>query len=158
MVTRSTKSTTKAKSTPSTSTSSTPIVEETPDVSDAFVSDADTITGAEIADLTSDVIRVSEPAIAEPDLKKSELVDAVVARSGIKKKDAKPVVEAMMAVLGDAIASGREFNLQPMGKLRINRVEDKNNGRVIICRIRQANVNEVVNDIGPETPLAEAAE
>jgi len=81
---------------------------------------------------------VTDQVVVVPDLKKKELIDLVVARSGIKKKDAKPVVEAMLAVLGETIASGRELNLKPLGKLRINRSTDKGNGRVIICKLRQS--------------------
>lgn len=102
------------------------------------------------------VVSVTDTTVSEPDLKKRELIDLVVARSGIKKKDAKPVVEAMLAVLGETIAAGRELNLQPLGKLRINRVVEKGNGRVIICKLRQS----LSASTGPATapakePLAE---
>jgi len=93
-----------------------------------------TIVSAPSPKLTS----VTDQVVVQPDLKKKELIDLVVARSGIKKKDAKPVVEAMLAVLGETIASGRELNLQPLGKLRINRTTDKGNGRVIVCKLRQS--------------------
>ena len=91
-------------------------------------------------------------------LKKKELVERVVAASGVKKKDAKPVVEAMLAVLGESLASGRELNLAPLGKLRINRVEDKANGRVIVCKLRQPKDTGTGPDNPPNDPLAEAAE
>lgn len=84
------------------------------------------------------VVTVSGPMVSEPDLKKRELIDLAVARSGMKKRDIKPAVEAILAVLGETIASGRELNLQPLGKLRINRTEEKSNGRVIICKLRQS--------------------
>ncbi|WP_245231048.1 HU family DNA-binding protein [Parasedimentitalea huanghaiensis] len=78
------------------------------------------------------------PVVSAPEMRKKELIDLVVERSGVKKKDAKPVVEAMLAVLGETIGEGRELNMQPLGKLRINRSELRNNGRVIICKIRQS--------------------
>lgn len=96
------------------------------------------------------LVTISDPVVSSPDLKKRELIDLVVARSGIKKKDAKPVVEAMLAVLGETIASGRELNLQPLGKLRINRSSDKGNGRVIICKLRQS----LAATDRPKDPLA----
>ncbi|MEY8829067.1 HU family DNA-binding protein [Sedimentitalea sp. XS_ASV28] len=71
------------------------------------------------------------------EMKKKELIDLAVARSGIKKKDAKPVVEAMLAILGEAIADGRELNLQPFGKLRVNRRIEKQNGSITICKLRR---------------------
>lgn len=106
----------------------------------------------------SDISTASEPTldtvVAEADLKKRELIDLVVERSGIKKKDAKPVVEAMLAVLGETIADGRELNLQPFGKLRINRTNDKPNGRVIVCKLRQSTAGANA----PKEPLAEGVE
>lgn len=70
-------------------------------------------------------------------LRKKELLDLVVARSGQKKRDVKPVVETMLAVLGEALADDREFNLRPFGQLKIRNARDTNNGRIIVARIRQ---------------------
>lgn len=100
------------------------------------------------------VVTETTPVVGEADLKKRELIDLVVERSGIKKKDAKPVIEAMLAVLGETISSGRELNLQPLGKLRINRATERGNGRVIVCKLRQS----LSRPGGPKDPLAEAAE
>ena len=72
-----------------------------------------------------------------PVLRKKELIERVVARSGIKKKDAKPTVEAMLAVLGEALSNGEELNLQPFGKVMINRVIDKPNATVIVAKVRR---------------------
>ncbi|MDP5216539.1 HU family DNA-binding protein [Ruegeria sp. 2205SS24-7] len=80
----------------------------------------------------------STPVVAAPELRKKELIDQVVVRSGVKKKDAKPAIEALLAILGETVAEGRELNLQPFGKLKINRSEEKANGRVVICRLRQS--------------------
>jgi DNA-binding protein HU-alpha len=71
-------------------------------------------------------------------MRKRELINAVVAKSGIKKKDAKPVVEAMLLVLGSALQDGRELNLQPMGKFKVNREKKLADGKVLKARIRQA--------------------
>lgn len=74
-------------------------------------------------------------------LKRRELIENVVRRSGIKKKDAKPVVEAMLAELGEALASGRGVALPPFGRAKINRSKDIEDGRVIIVKLRQKNIN-----------------
>lgn len=93
----------------------------------------------------------------DADLKKKELIDAVVARSGAKKKDAKPVVEAVLSILGECLADGRELNLQPLGKLRINRTEDHTGYRIIVCKLRQQILAaEAVK--ADQDPLADAAE
>ena len=83
------------------------------------------------------LVRVSEPAMARPDLRKQELIAAVLDRCDIKKRDAKPVIEAMLAVLGEALAEGRGLNLEPMGKLRINRIEEKAGRRIVVAKLRQ---------------------
>ena len=91
-------------------------------------------------------------------MRKKELIDLVVERSGIKKKDAKPVVEAMLAVLGETIGDGRELNMQPLGKLRINRSVERSNGRIIVCKIRQSTAtseNTGVAEKNAISPLAE---
>lgn len=72
-----------------------------------------------------------------PGLSKKELIDEAVLRSGVKKKDAKPVVEALLAILGETVAGGRDLNLRPFGKLRVNRSEARSNGTVHMCRLRQ---------------------
>lgn len=101
------------------------------------------------------VVETSQPVVSEPDLRKRELIDLVVERSGIKKKDAKPVVEAMLEVLGQTLAEGRELNLQPLGKLRINRVQERGNGRVMVCKLRQSVNGAEKQD---EDPLADGEE
>jgi nucleoid DNA-binding protein len=100
------------------------------------------------------VVKPSGPAAIIPDLKKKELLEQVVARSGIKKKDAKPVVEAMLAVLGETLAEGRELNLQPLGKLRINRSEEKTGYRIVVCKLRQSTRSRIQGS----APLADGAE
>ena len=107
---------------------------------------------------TPKVVTVAPAVVTVAEMRKKELIDTVVARSGIKKKDAKPVVEAMLAVLGETIADGRKLNLQPLGKMKINRVEDKANSKVIICRLRQALAAAAGPTPPPANPLADAAE
>ena len=79
----------------------------------------------------------SAPVEVTPSLRKKELIDRVVSKNGAKRKDAKPVVEAMLDVLGDALAQGEELNLQPFGKLKINRQKEMAGAKVFVCKIRQ---------------------
>jgi nucleoid DNA-binding protein len=94
------------------------------------------------------------PKITGPELKKKELVDMIVARSGVKKRDVKPVVDAMLAVMGETIAEGREMNLAPMGKLKITRMKKTTKAHIITARLRRTESD--VTD-APD-PLAQAAE
>ena len=87
-------------------------------------------------------------------LRKKELIDLVVAQSGVKKRDAKPVVEAMLAVMGQALNDGRELNLQPMGKVKVRRAKKLQDGSVLTARVR---VKDQADNL-THMPLAEAAE
>lgn len=92
------------------------------------------------------------------ELRKRELIDLVVARSDVKKKYVKPAVEAMLAIMGEAISEERDLNLQPLGKLKVNRSTDKGNGQVIICKLRRStHAEEEVEKLDAD-PLAEVAE
>jgi hypothetical protein len=60
--------------------------------------------------------------------KKSDLLDQIVARSTLKKRDAKPALDAALALIGDALLRGDELNLPPLGKLRVVRTKALDNG------------------------------
>ncbi|WP_298862707.1 hypothetical protein [uncultured Sulfitobacter sp.] len=49
----------------------------------------------------------------------------------------KPVVEAMLGVLGDVLAEQRELNLQPLGKLKVQRAKELPDGRALVLKLRQ---------------------
>ncbi|WP_299350228.1 HU family DNA-binding protein [uncultured Shimia sp.] len=83
------------------------------------------------------VVQESTLVVSAPDLKKVDLVDMVVERSGIKKKFAKPAIEAALAVLGEALAEGRSLNLRPLGKVKVLKSKEVSNGTVITTRVRQ---------------------
>jgi DNA-binding protein HU-alpha len=102
------------------------------------------------------IVTETSPVVSAPEMKKVELVDAVVERSGIKKKDAKPAIEAALAILGEALADGRDLNLRPLGKVKVQRTKEMANGSVLTVRIRQASP-KVEDDTSP-SPIADAAE
>lgn len=80
----------------------------------------------------------SPTVVGSTELKKRELIDEVVSRSGVRKKFAKPAIEAMIDILGEAIADGREVNLQPLGKIKQQRIKDTSNARITVAKIRQS--------------------
>ncbi|WP_299844308.1 HU family DNA-binding protein [uncultured Roseovarius sp.] len=99
-----------------------------------------------------------KPEIGLPvELKKRELIDLVVAKSDIKKKYAKPVVEALLEVLGETLAKGRELNLQPLGKLKYNRTKETTSARIIVAKIRQSKPTKTSASPTQDT-VADAAE
>ncbi|WP_306116557.1 MULTISPECIES: HU family DNA-binding protein [unclassified Roseovarius] len=91
------------------------------------------------------------------ELKKQELIDLVVSKSDIKKKYAKPVVEAMLEVLGETLAKGREMNLQPFGKVKYNRTKETTSARVVVTKIRQSKPAKT-RAASPKSKVADAAE
>ncbi|WP_082630998.1 HU family DNA-binding protein [Roseovarius atlanticus] len=87
------------------------------------------------------VTETSGADILSTELKKSELFQLVADRADLNKNKVKPVVEAMLEVLGEALAEGRELNLKPFGKVKINRQKDTGNARVTVAKIRQPKSN-----------------
>jgi DNA-binding protein HU-alpha len=103
---------------------------------------------------TPEVVDSEAPRVAAPELRKKELIDTVVARSGIKKRDAKPVIEAMLAILGENVADGRDINIAPMGKIKVTRMKRTTKAQVITMRLRRSdNQQQEASD-----PIAQAAE
>lgn len=117
----------------------------------------------------SRVVAKAAPVVVEPQmqelpvsdmegLKKKELIDMVVARSGVKKRDAKPAIEAALAILGETLSEGRALNLPGFGKLKVMRMKKGDNGQIINARVRQAvgqaEESEKENEISLSDPLS----
>ncbi|MFV2035478.1 MAG: HU family DNA-binding protein [Halocynthiibacter sp.] len=86
-------------------------------------------------------------------LTKKDIIEKVVQRSGIKKKDAKPVIEAMLAELGEALARGDTLNIRPFGKIRVSRRIAKPKAEILVCKLRQPRETPT-----PDNPLADQAD
>ncbi|WP_223274698.1 HU family DNA-binding protein [Tateyamaria sp. syn59] len=148
MATRTTKSTTKTTSSRTRKPRATSTKTKTSTTSPT--SKTETTTTSK----TTVVVDAPTPVVSGPMMRKKELVEAVVARSGLKKKDVKPAVEATLAVLGEALKEGRSMNLEPMGKVKINREKKLASGRMMVARIRQREPK--LRDLA-ETPDSPAA-
>jgi len=96
-------------------------------------------------------------------LGKRELVDRVVAASGIKKRAAKPVIEAVLKELGDGFSRGETLNLQPLGKGIVKTRKQLENAEVIEIRLRRSRLAMAAHRTArtqddDADPLADAAE
>ena len=103
---------------------------------------------------TADVIEMSKgtddadaaaPAAAEGvrvQLKMREFVNRVVERSGARKSDAKTVSEAVLAILGEALAKGEDLNLPPLGKVMVKKDTGDERARVLTVKVRQMKAKE----------------
>ena len=85
------------------------------------------------------IVEEVKSEVVDAPIKKPELIDRVMAETGMKKKDVKPVVEAMLSVLGKALLNGEELNVQPMGKLMINRSKETANATIVHLKLRHSN-------------------
>ncbi|NUB43827.1 HU family DNA-binding protein [Fertoebacter nigrum] len=81
-----------------------------------------------------------DPVVVTPAtvLKKKELIERVSKAAGGKKKDVKEIVEATLAVLGDALSKGEELNLPPLGRAKVNRQKDLASGEMMVLKLRRA--------------------
>lgn len=84
------------------------------------------------------VVVTSAAPTVMTEMRKEQLLDEVAKHSGAKRKDVKPIVEAALEVMGEALGDGQELNLKPLGKVKIARTKQVANGRVINLRLRQS--------------------
>ena len=86
-------------------------------------------------------------------IRRKEFVDRIVASSGLKPNVVKSTLDAVLLELGDALSKGEALNLQPLGKISVNRRKDLKNGEMLICKLRRTPPT-----VKAEAPLADAAE
>ena len=98
---------------------------------------------------------VAEVVAPRDVLTKKDLVTRAIEISGVKKKDARPSVEAALQILLSALAEGKEVNVPPYGKIRIVKEKAIKGGKMITAKIR---VNNGSASIPADAPLAETEE
>ncbi len=82
---------------------------------------------AEVADAAPE----AAPIVAEL-IKKPQLLDQVVTRTNLKKRDVKPAVEAALAVIREALQDGAELHLPPLGKVRLVKTKQLEGGAAVM--------------------------
>ena len=97
-------------------------------------------------------------------LRKKDLIDRVVQVSGAKKKDTREIVEAVLTVLGDALAGGEMLALPPFGRARVNKHRDLDSGEMLTVKLRRggpakaASTGDIIDADAAQEQLAEPAE
>ena len=76
-------------------------------------------------------------------LRKKDMLERLTERTGLRKNQIKPVLEAVLAELGDALIKGESLNLPPLGKLTVNRSIAQEKADVVICKLRRAKASAV---------------
>jgi hypothetical protein len=84
------------------------------------------------------ISQLPDEAVKNP-IKKKEFLERAVAGSGVKKKDAKPAIEAALALISEYLIAGEELNLPPLGKLKVNLIKDLPNAKVLFLKLHSPN-------------------
>lgn len=85
-------------------------------------------------DSATDVAPIEAPVDT---LKKPEFLDRSVSRSGVKRRDAKPAIEAALSELLECLLRGDELNLPPLGKLKVVKSKELTEGaQVLTVKLR----------------------
>ena len=93
-----------------------------------------------LAKMAAPQTKIVNPAVSVPQgemIKKPEFLDRAVERTDVKKREAKPAIEAALAVPAVSLINGEELNLPPMGKLRVVKSKDVGEGaKVLTLKLR----------------------
>ncbi|WP_378942538.1 DNA-binding protein [Paracoccus sp. R86501] len=81
-------------------------------------------------------IILQDPHVAAV-VQKRDFIDRVIAASGARKADARPVIEATLAELGRVLSDGHTLAVPPLGRARISCEKDPRGGDVITLRLRR---------------------
>lgn len=81
-------------------------------------------------------LSVSDPRPARV-LQKKIFIDRVVAATGVSKTEARPIIEATLKQLGQALAAGETLAVPPFGRARVERHVDMRGSEVITLRLRR---------------------
>ncbi|MGR3291211.1 MAG: HU family DNA-binding protein [Paracoccaceae bacterium] len=79
-------------------------------------------------------------------VRRKELVERIVARSGLKPNAVKSVLDAVLQELGDALSAGEGLNLHPLGKVTVARSKTLGSKEILMCKIRRKLAPEVDSD------------
>ena len=85
-----------------------------------------------------------------------ELTDRILATVSVKKKDARPVIEATLKHIGDALDAGEALILPPLGRLRVNRTKPAATGDMLTLKLKRQGARAGAKQ--PARGLAEDAE
>ena len=73
-------------------------------------------------------------------VRRKELVERIVASSGLKPKAVKTVLDAVLKEIGDILFDGDGLNVPPLGKLVVTRRKDISGAQILNCKLRRKTV------------------
>ena len=110
-------------------------------------------SGKAVAETSGPGRAAPKPASAK--LGRKLLLDRVTETTGLKRHAVRKVLDAVLTEMRDAVESDADLDLAPLGKLRVVRRREGQNGEVVICRLK---LDEPAAEDGAKEPLAEPAE
>lgn len=99
----------------------------------------------------------AEEAGASLVVRKKDFVERVALVAGVKKGKVRDVTEAVLQVLGEALANGESLTIPPLGKLRVTRQAGKD-GDLLQIKLKRIEAGGKKGEKTDEAPLAEAEE
>lgn len=96
-------------------------------------------------------VQPSRAARTGVQVKKKDLVDSIVTRSGIKKPDVRATLDATLAIIAERLMAGDELVLPPLGRVRLLKERQTPKARIATLRLQQSSDADTATD-----PLAEA--
>jgi nucleoid DNA-binding protein len=89
-----------------------------------------------------------------------DLVEVVAAATGAKKPEVKQTIEATLSALADALKSGADLNLPPLGRARIAKAAGKDGAAVMTLKLRLGGAAKSGANVktGPKQALADDGE
>jgi hypothetical protein len=97
-----------------------------------------------------------EPSSPVVTLGRKDLIERVREASGARKKDVKAIVEATLALMGEALSRGEVLHLPPLGVARVKRGLDGNDGKSLVVKLRRSKGDP--KSLAAKEALAEADE
>lgn len=92
---------------------------------------------AAVVEKTQETEQAEENPSLTP-LRKAEVLDMVIERSGLKKKFVKPAFEATLEVLAELMSETNTLNMEPLGKVNVVRIKEVGSARITTCRVRHS--------------------
>lgn len=104
--------------------------------------------------------KAADPAASPPAesggaaLKLATLINGAAERTGTKKAAARPLVEAVLTLIGESLDRGENLILPPLGRIRVGRVKEGAKARMLTLKLKRMGTSGA----GAAAPLAQGDE
>lgn len=69
---------------------------------------------------------------------KKHLIEKVARRSGLRKNEVRPVLDALLEEIGGNLEENAQMVLQPLGKIVVKQAKDAGGATIYTCKIRRS--------------------